>query len=305
VIDRLRDKGPENHYGTSRQKNQSPYFRIRAISDQQPNPMLRFRVLQAAKPFHPVPRKIGFSTGAPITMDGGLTQRAFGRSFREPRFYGRSASIICLFYSCLYNARIRDSITFHGERGFTMSQRGAYQNVLIRKEDAVLVIIDMQDKLFRVMSEKEKLLENVFKLVRFARIVGLPVVVTEQQKLGDTLQAVREDLPDFKPIPKLTFDCFGVDAFRDRLKEVNRRGLIITGIEAHICVAQTALHALSDYEVHVVGDAVASRSPHDCEIALQRMARAGATITSTEMVIYELLERAGTDTFKEVLKLVK
>jgi isochorismate hydrolase len=186
-----------------------------------------------------------------------------------------------------------------------MSQRGAYQNVLIRKEDAVLVIIDMQDKLFRVMSEKEKLLENVFKLVRFARIVGLPVVVTEQQKLGDTLQAVREDLPDFKPIPKLTFDCFGVDAFRDRLKEVNRRGLIITGIEAHICVAQTALHALSDYEVHVVGDAVASRSPHDCEIALQRMARAGATITSTEMVIYELLERAGTDTFKEVLKLVK
>jgi isochorismate hydrolase len=94
-------------------------------------------------------------------------------------------------------------------------------------------------------------------------------------------------------------------AFVKRIQELNRRTLIVCGIEAHICVAQTALYAAADYEVHVVGDAIASRSPENRRIALERMSRRGITITSTEMVIYELLERAGTDTFREVLKLVK
>ena len=81
--------------------------------------------------------------------------------------------------------------------------------------------------------------------------------------------------------------------------------LNIAGIEAHICVAQTAVHAVSQYTVHVVSDAISSRSPHNREIALQRMQHCGVTITSTEMVMYELLEKAGTDSFREVLKLVK
>jgi nicotinamidase-related amidase len=101
------------------------------------------------------------------------------------------------------------------------------------------------------------------------------------------------------------FNSFGCEAFVERVGGLRRRTLILCGIEAHICVAQTGLHAVADYEVHVVADAVASRSPDNKKVALDRMSRSGITITSTEMVIYELLKRAGTDTFREVLKLVK
>jgi isochorismate hydrolase len=108
-----------------------------------------------------------------------------------------------------------------------------------------------------------------------------------------------------QPISKLEFDCFGSSAFRAHVGEQGRDTLIITGVEAHVCVAQTALSGLSNYRVQVVSDAISSRSLHNREVALQRMGQNGVTITSTEMVIYELLQKAGTDTFREVLALVK
>jgi len=180
-----------------------------------------------------------------------------------------------------------------------------HNHSLLEKDNALLVIIDMQERLVPAMSEKERLVENAIKLVKFSRIMGLPVLVTEQQKLGETIPEIRELIEDFSPITKLEFDCFGSRDFLDRINTLKKRALIIIGIEAHICVAQTALHALSDYRVHVVGDATSSRTPENQKTALFRMGQAGVTITSTEMVIYELLGRAGTDTFREVLKLVK
>lgn len=186
-----------------------------------------------------------------------------------------------------------------------MSDADSNKNVLIDQEDAVLVIIDMQDKLFRVMSKKEILIANTIKLAKFSRIMNLPVLSTEQENLGKTLYVIREDLPDICPISKLTFDCFEVDSFRESLKKLNRKTLIVTGIEAHICVTQTVLQALGEYKVHVVADAVSSRSAFNYEMALRRMAQGGATITTTEMVIFELLQKAGTDTFREALKLIK
>jgi isochorismate hydrolase len=176
---------------------------------------------------------------------------------------------------------------------------------LIRESDSLLVIIDMQERLFPVMAEKELLVGNVLKLSRFSKIMRLPVLMTEQEKLGATLPQIREELRDVEPVSKVEFDCFGSHTFVERLKGMNRRTLILSGIEAHICVAQTAISALSDYTVHVVSDAVSSRSVHDREVALDRMTQAGVTLTSTEMVIYEILKRAGTDIFREVLKLVK
>ena len=176
---------------------------------------------------------------------------------------------------------------------------------LIDLEDSLLVIIDMQEKLFPVMAEKEALAEQVMKLVRFSKIVGLPVIATEQEKLGPTLPEIKGEMASLLPVPKVDFNCFGCEAFVKKIQELNRKTLILCGIEAHICVAQTALHAASDCEVHVVADAVASRSPENRRIALDRMSRRGITVTSTEMVVYELLKRAGTDTFREVLKLVK
>jgi isochorismate hydrolase len=176
---------------------------------------------------------------------------------------------------------------------------------LIQETDSLLVIVDMQERLFSVMAQKKLLADNVLKLLRFGRIIGLPVLMTEQEKLGVTLPQIREELRGVEPVSKAEFDCFGAQAFREKLKSMNRKTLILSGIEAHICVAQTAISALSEYAVHVVADAISSRSLRNREVALQRMMQAGVTVTSTEMVIYEILKRAGTDTFREVLKLVK
>jgi isochorismate hydrolase len=176
---------------------------------------------------------------------------------------------------------------------------------LIQECDSLLVTVDMQERLFSVMAEKELLADNVVRLLRFGKIIGLPVLVTEQEKLGVTLPQIREELRGVEPVSKAEFDCLGVRAFREKLKSMNRKTLILAGIEAHICVAQTAISARSEYTVHVVADAISSRSLRNREIALERMMQAGVTVTTTEMVIYEILKRAGTDIFREVLKLVK
>ena len=186
-----------------------------------------------------------------------------------------------------------------------MGEKHNAQSSLIEREDSLLVIIDMQERLFPAMAEKEALKDQVMKLARFSKIVGLPVIVTEQEKLGSTLPEIKEELASVPPVAKVDFNCFGCEAFEKRVREMHRRTLILCGIEAHICVAQTGLYAASHYQVHVVADAVASRSPENRRIAMERMSQRGITITSTEMVIYELLRKAGTDTFKEVLKLVK
>lgn len=176
---------------------------------------------------------------------------------------------------------------------------------VLRGDDALLVVIDMQERLLPAIAEKEKIVENTLKLVKFARIIGLPILLTEQGNLGETTPEIRAELEEIQPIIKLEFDCFESRAFAERIRRLNRNTLIIAGIEAHICVAQTALHALVNHTVHVVSDAVSSRSPHNEEVALGRMRQAGVTITSTEMVIYELLGKAGTEEFRETLKLVK
>jgi nicotinamidase-related amidase len=179
------------------------------------------------------------------------------------------------------------------------------KSTILSKDDSLLMVIDMQERLLPVIAGKERIVENALRLVKFASLIGLPILRTEQENLGETAFELREELKDIQPIIKLEFDCFESGVFTARLGQLNRNTLIIIGIEAHICVAQTALHALSRYRVHVVSDAVSSRSPHNWEVALQRMRQDGVIVTSTEMVIYELLGKAGTDQFREALKLVK
>jgi len=176
---------------------------------------------------------------------------------------------------------------------------------LIRGEESLLIIIDMQERLFPAMADKEKLLENVLRLVRFSKIVGLPVILTEQEKLGSTLPEITSELKAVQPVSKVDFNGFGCEAFIEETAKHRAKTLILAGIEAHICVAQTALHAVAGYPVHVVSDAIASRSPHNHRVALDRMMQGGVVVTSTEMAIYEILGRAGTDAFRQVLKLVK
>ena len=186
-----------------------------------------------------------------------------------------------------------------------MDQVDHSRHGLIREEESVLVVIEMQEKLFPAMTEKERLLENVLRLVKFARIIGLPVVVTEMEKLGNTLPQIMGELKGVQPAVRSQFNCFGSQAFSSTIRELNRGVLILAGIEAHICVVQTALHAVGSYRVHVVSDAISARSLDNRKVALERMALGGVTISSTEMVVYELLKNSGTDAFRQTLKLIK
>ena len=176
---------------------------------------------------------------------------------------------------------------------------------LIARNDSILIVIDVQEKLMPVIHHREEVILNTARLVKFCGIVGIPVVFTEQQKMGPTLPAVREPVNDFSAIEKVHFNCFLNPDFSDAVTETGRQTIILTGVESHICVAQTAISASSRWNVHVISDAVSSRSPANKTAALARMRDAGAVISSTEMFIYEILAQAGTDEFKAVLPLVK
>ncbi len=176
---------------------------------------------------------------------------------------------------------------------------------LIDRQGTCLVLIDIQEKLFPLMRDRDRLLENALRLARFAGIIGLPVVLTEQKKLGPTLPQLLEAAPDERPIEKTAFDAFRCAPFQERINDLTPRTLVLAGIEAHICVTQTALHALPRFRVHVLADAVASRLPGNRRVGLDRMSQAGVTVSSTEMFLFELLVEAGTDTFRKVLPLIK
>jgi nicotinamidase-related amidase len=176
---------------------------------------------------------------------------------------------------------------------------------LLEREESLLVIIDMQEKLLPVVAHRETTTENVNRLLTFSDIIGLPVVVTEQEKLGATVFDLSRRKQTTKPISKVAFNCFMCDEFADAIHRSGRKTLILTGLEAHICVAQTALYAVPQFKVHVVRDAISSRKVDNWDTAVERMRASGVTITSTEMVIYELLKQAGTDEFKATLPLVK
>jgi nicotinamidase-related amidase len=178
-------------------------------------------------------------------------------------------------------------------------------NIVIGRHECILVVIDVQDKLMPVIADRQSVLSNIIRLIKVCHLTDIPVVVTEQEKLGNTVAEIKNELSSETAIQKVHFNCFSCEDFAERVKKTGRKTLVFAGVEAHICVAQTALHALSSYNVQVVSDAVSSRLTDNRNVALQRMRDAGATITSTEMFIYEIVQKAGTDEFRAVLPLVK
>jgi nicotinamidase-related amidase len=179
---------------------------------------------------------------------------------------------------------------------------------LLDKERAALVVVDLQEKLLPAIFENERVLKNSLLLMKAAELLGVPVVLTTQYKkgLGETVPQVRAAAPGVEPLDKLSFGCFGDPAFQTRLRELSRPQLLVTGIESHICVAQTVLGAVeAGYQVHVAGDACSSRSEANWRTGLQRMEKAGALLSSAEMALYELLRRSDGDAFKKLLPLLK
>ncbi len=178
---------------------------------------------------------------------------------------------------------------------------------LLVKEQTALLVIDVQERLMPVIHEQEKIFANVNKLLRGAEILSLETIITEQypKGLGNTCKEV--EIGEGKTlIEKVCFSCMQSESVTEQLKLTNKKSLIVCGVESHICVLKTTLDALQQgYEVHVVADAVSSRTAENKQIALDRMRQAGAFIVSTEMVLFMLLDKAGTDEFKAISKLIK
>lgn len=177
-------------------------------------------------------------------------------------------------------------------------------------EQCALIVVDIQEKLLPPIWEKERLVRNSQLLIRLAGILKIPALVTTQymKGLGNTVPEVAALLPDTPSIDKLMFSCFGSDVFCSLLKRLpgQRTTVLLCGMETHICVMQTALGALREgYLVHVASDAVSSRSELNWRIGLERMRAAGAILSSTEMMIYELLRSSGAPAFKELLPYLK
>ncbi|MBI5484548.1 MAG: hydrolase [Deltaproteobacteria bacterium] len=180
----------------------------------------------------------------------------------------------------------------------------------LEKDKAVLAVIDVQGRLCVAMDEKvlTQLTKNIGILLESAAVLDIPVLVTEQyvKGLGATLPELKEKAGAAPCYEKMTFSCCGLAEFVEKLKETGRTQVIITGMESHVCVLQTVIDLCdAGYNVHVVKDAVMSRSKQNWLTAIEIMTLAGAVPTCTESVVFQLLKVAGTEEFKKLSKLVK
>lgn len=177
-----------------------------------------------------------------------------------------------------------------------------------KRDEAVLIFIDVQGKLHEIMHGKEILDGNLERLIRCAQLLEVPIIGTEQipEKLGATSEPFKSLLADVPMIGKSAFSCCGEPQFKKHFHDLEKRQAILVGIETHVCVYQTAIDLLEDgIEVFVVADAVSSRMPGNKQLAIQAMRDAGAKVIPTETALFSLLRNAADPRFKELLKLIK
>ncbi len=181
----------------------------------------------------------------------------------------------------------------------------------LNRDQAVLLVVDIQERLSAVMHSDNmaSVSKNAHILIEGAKILGLPILVTEQypKGIGPTLPTLTDALPpDTEPISKVEFSCAAVSAVRDVVSASGRKQLIVCGMETHICVFQTTRDFLEQgYDVFVPQDAVISRTEDNRTVGLRLMERAGAVISSTESLLFDLLQKAGGPEFKRISKLIK
>jgi nicotinamidase-related amidase len=180
---------------------------------------------------------------------------------------------------------------------------GRTRGFQLESGNAVLLVVDIQERLAAVMAEREKVVANAGHLIAAAQLLGVPVVHTEQypRGLGPTVPELRAALEPAAAVEKMTFDCCAEPTFGPALGRTGRSTVIVCGMETHICVLQTVLGLLAGgMSVHVAADAVCSRNPENARIALELMRDAGAVVTCAETVMFQLLVRAGTPEFKAI-----
>lgn len=169
------------------------------------------------------------------------------------------------------------------------------------------MVIDVQERLMPVIHEKDGLFANVNKLIAGAAVLHVPIIITEQypKGLGHTCAEVQVP-PGHEVIEKICFSSMLSDPVLERLRQIDVKSLILAGVEAHVCVLKTALDALNaGYEIHIAADAVSSRKSFDKQIALERLRQSGAFIATTEMVLFQLMDEAGNEEFKQISRLIK
>ncbi len=179
---------------------------------------------------------------------------------------------------------------------------------MLTVDNGVLVVVDVQGKLAQLMYDKDNLFANLERMIKGAQLLGIPILWTEQypEGLGATVPAIAQLMNDGSPLVKDTFSCCGDGKFAAALKASGRNNVMLTGIETHVCVYQTARDLLADgFSVELIADAVSSRSAANKELGIARMKDLGAGVMSTEMTLFELLRVAKGDKFKEVLRIVK
>ena len=179
---------------------------------------------------------------------------------------------------------------------------------MLNVDDTLLLVVDIQEKLSRVMHSRQELVENARRLVQGARVLGLPVICTEQNPkgLGPTVAEIRELLAAEAPIGKFSFSCCSSTECMQQLRRHDRRCVLLAGIETHICVYQTAADLVAaGFHTEVVADACSSRTPRNELVGLDKCRAAGAHVTSIETALFELLKVAEGPLFKQILDIVK
>ena len=178
----------------------------------------------------------------------------------------------------------------------------------ILKEKTAALIIDFQERLFPFIHENELLTKNACILIEGLKVLGVPIFVTEQyvKGLGPTVVPIALTLEGIERIEKASFSCCDEPRVMVGIVSTSRTNIIIAGIESHVCVQQTVIDLIENgYHPVVIEDCISSRKINDKKMAVERMRRAGATITTYESILFELLRYSGTDQFKAISKLVK
>ncbi|MDF2120501.1 isochorismatase family protein [Roseiarcaceae bacterium H3SJ34-1] len=185
--------------------------------------------------------------------------------------------------------------------------------MILNRQKSQLLVVDIQARLLPVMAEQERLMANVARLCQAARLLDIPITISEQypKGIGPTVPGVIDACgSEAMVLPKMTFSCLREEALAQRINELGkvhlRRQVVVCGIEAHVCVLQTALDLRSDgFDVVVIGDAISSRTAESKSFAIERMRSHDVDVATTEMAVFEWLERAGTTQFKTLSQLIK
>jgi nicotinamidase-related amidase len=189
-----------------------------------------------------------------------------------------------------------------------MSKEVKRFNKLLKAEITCLLIIDIQKRILPVIKDYELVVENTLKLIKGFKAIGLQIYFTEQypKGLGPTEDQIVNELEGIKPIEKMTFSCSGAGELFNIFNTKRHSQIVVCGIESHVCVQQTVLDLIENgFQVNLAADAVSSRKEKDYNIAISRMRYHGAEVTTTESILFELLNICGTEVFKQVSKVVK